>query len=263
MVAEFVPAVEKEKAEEKAAKEEPAKVAEEEAALEQEEEAAPAVPAGYVPVRALQDERLKRQEAERRLAEAAAAPAKPAEAEKPRQYTDDELDALEEDARSRGDRTTIHAVQNYRIDCRARAIVEEREKVGLRGQLHTTVVQGLMQSFPALGDPSSDLFKAAATEFAGLSGEYVAKGFDIASDPHATELAVSRALRKNPVLGGKMPKPKAAEAADTHVETGEGGGPPKTAEKGAKLTQRELDFVRRSKSDPKEYAKWKDREHRG
>lgn len=248
------------KAEEEAAKE----TAEEQAAVKPEEEelAKPEVPPGYVPVRALQDERLKRQEAERRLAEAATV-AKPVEEAKPRQYTDDELDALEEDARSRGDRTTIHAVQNYRTDRRVRAIVEEREKVALRGQLHTTVVQGLMQSFPALGDPNSDLFKAAATEFSGLSGEYVAKGFDIASDPHATELAVSRALRKNPVLGGKMPKPKAAEAADTHVETGEGAPPSKGTDKSAKLTQRELDFTRRTKMDAKEYAKWKDREHRG
>ncbi len=245
------------KATEGAAEEKPA-----ESEPEREEPAVPTVPAGYVPVRALQDERLKRQDAERRLAEAATQP-KPVEEAKPRQYTDDELDALEEDARSRGDRNTIHAVSNYRIDRRARALLEQHQQTQLRGQLHTNVVQGLMQSFPALGDPNSDLFKAAATEFAGLSGEYVAKGFDIASDPHATELAVSRALRKNPVLGGKMPKAKAAEAADTHVETGEGAPPSKGAEKGAKLTQRELDFARRSKTDPKEYAKWKDRDYRG
>src|SRR3989304_482299 len=88
------------KVEEKAAEKEPAAKAEEQAAeVEQEEPEEPAVPPGYVPIRALQDERLKRQEAERRLAETATA-AKPVEEAKPQQYTDDELDALEEDARS-------------------------------------------------------------------------------------------------------------------------------------------------------------------
>ena len=257
---------EPEKVDEKAAEEKPAAVAsaEEEAAEQEIEEAKPEVPAGYVPVRALQDERLKRQDAERRLAEAAAVAPKPVEQAAPRQYTDDELDALEEDARARGDRSTIHAVQNYRIDRRARAIVADREAQYARGQLHTSVVGTLRQSFPALEDPNSELFKAAATEFAGLSNEYVAKGLDIASDPHAAELAVGRALRKNPAMlkRSDMPKPKPAEAADTHVGTEEGGAP-KVAEKGSKLTQRELDFARRSKTNPAEYAKWKNRDYRG
>lgn len=249
-------------AEEKPAEQEaPAAEVEEEAAAEeqQEQEEKPVVPPGYVPVRALQDERLKRQDAERRLAEAAAAAQpKPAEAAKPREYTDDELDSLEEDARARGDRATIHAVQNYRIDRRAQFLLAQHQQAAQKAQLHTNVTQGLMQSYPSLADAESELFKAAAGEFASLSGEYAAKGFDIASDPHAAELAVSRALRKNPVLvkRSEMAKAKASEAADTHVETEEGGRP-KPASSGPKLTSRELDFCRRSGTDPKEYAKFK------
>lgn len=182
----------------------------------------------------------------------------------PREYTDDELDQLEEQAQAQGDRATLRAVRAYRIRREAQAVVAAERVATQSRQIAQQVGQDLMQTFPALADPESELFKASASEYNLLMQEYLAAGRDIRQDFHATELAVGRALRRNPALArqilveGTVAKPKPAAPADTHTEEPGAGAPASPAgEKGPKLSQRELDFCRKTGMDPKEYAKWR------
>ena len=195
-------------------------------------------------------------QADQAARDAAAAPAQP------KTYTAAELDGIEDEAINRGDRQTQRAVQDYRTKQAIQAALgsqrAEQAQVGIKQRVGAE----LFKSFPDLGDPKSELFKAASTEFTTLEQEYRLRGADIRQDPYGVEVAVGRAIRRNPSLAkliveGAVPKSKVDEA-DTYVEDGGGGARPE-AVKGAnpKLTSRELDYCRKSNTDPKEYAKWR------
>lgn len=173
-----------------------------------------------------------------------------------REYTDDELDALEQQAQLRGDRNGLRAINNYRVQRQVKAtLAEERQRSAL-ANVGQSVGNRLFTDFKDLTDPSSDLYKASANEYVEVVKEYAAMGRDAAKDPYATELAVSRAIRKNPELAKKTLAPKREVDPDPEPVTDDRPAP-RPDKVVAKLTKRELDFCRRSGQDPKEYAKWR------
>jgi hypothetical protein len=187
-------------------------------------------------------------------AQLAAATQKPTEPQE-RTYTDDELDALEEQARMRGDRAAVRQITNYRIQTQAKAIIDADRQRTAQVTTSQAVGKTLFQDFADLNDPTSDLYKAAAVEYNEVAKEYAQMGRDASRDPYATELAVSRAVRKSPELAKKLAGPK-KEVTPAGTEVTEDRPAPRPATT-VKLTKRELDFCRRSGQDPKEYAKWR------
>lgn len=188
---------------------------------------------------------------EAQLAAQAQKPTEPQE----RTYTDDELDALEEQARMRGDRAAVRQITNYRIQTQAKLIIDAERKQSAQVTTSQAVGKTLFQDFADLSDPTSDLYKASATEFNEVVKEYAQMGRDATKDPYATELAVSRAVRKNPELAKKLAGPK-KEVTPAGTEVTEDRPAPRQTQT-VKLTKRELDFCRRSGQDPKEYGKWR------
>ena len=197
-----------------------------------------------------------------------AAVKKPVEETKPREYTEEELDTIEERAHLAGDKATLKAVNQYRIQREVRTVVAQQQIIHGRTQLAQELGKRLFTEYPDLQNPGSQLFKAASEEYATLGNEYRMKGLDITQDVHATELAVGRALRKSPALAKRVLKEatvgkKAAAPADTFVTEGTHAPRKEGTVGSAKLTQRELDFCRRSGMDPKEYSKHKVERKRG
>ena len=192
-------------------------------------------------------------------AEQAAKDAAAAATARPKEYTEAELDAIEEEAYSRGDRATQRAVLSYRTKKEIQRALGEKDAQQAHVGIKQRVGQELFKTFPDLADPKSELFKAASTEFTQLEQEDTVRGVDIRQDPYGIEVAVGRAIRRNPALAKVIvvAKPKVDEQ-DTHVEEGGDGARPE-AVKGAnpKLTSRELDYCRKTNTDPKEYAKWR------
>jgi hypothetical protein len=187
-------------------------------------------------------------------AQLAATTQKPAEPQE-RTYTDDELDALEDQARIRGDRMAVRQITNYRIQTQAKLMMDAERKQTAQVTTSQAVGKNLFQDFTDLTDPTSDLYKAAATEYNEVVKEYAQMGRDATKDPYATELAVSRAVRKSPELAKKLVGPKKEVRSEGAVVSEDRSAPkPPTT---VKLSKRELDFCRKSGQDPKEYAKWR------
>jgi hypothetical protein len=172
-----------------------------------------------------------------------------------REYTEDELDALEQQAQLRGDRNGLRAINNYRVQRQIKATLAEERQRQAQTSVGQNVGSQLFTIYKDLTDPASDLYKASANEYVEVVKEYAAMGRDAGKDPYATELAVSRAIRKNPELAKKTIAPKReVESEPGPVSDDQPVKPNKIV---AKLTKRELDFCRRSGQDPKEYAKWR------
>ena len=170
-----------------------------------------------VPLSALEDERRKRQSAERRVAEqegyARAQAQKPA-SDAPKELTSAELQlAVDENRMTAAD---AEAIRDRQIERRVETRVAKRSDAKELANAASAELGRYIQAIPDLADPGSAAFEKVKDEYNYLVG----LGYD--ADDRRTELLAARTAYGDVSKLEKIAQPKDRE---THQETGGGREP--------------------------------------